>query len=224
MNPHPPPPGGNEFGFPPQGPPHPTPPPRGRYGTGLVAVLAVIAILAGASFLGGGLALGGVVTGRIAAEREPEPAPAPTPSPTPEESPSPTEDPFPSPEPTEEPTTVPTQEPEELATVEDIISELSGDHGLEAGVDKTDEICDDEEAFACTGAMDTNLARIIAFEDIFSASIVIAGLRAQIEEDDNDVVDAQNACHIVFIWFEGSGTDQSERDDMTSDARNVTGC
>lgn len=233
MNPQPPPPGGNEFGSPPQGPPPQAPfpqapRPRGRYGTGVVAVLAVIAILAGASFLGGGLALGGVVTGRIAAEREPgpEPSPSPSPTPAPEESPSPTEDPFPSAEPTREPSDPPTEEPQEKVTVEEVISELSGDYDLEAGRDVTDDLCGggEEEALSCTSAMDTNLARVIDFDDILTASIVIVNLRAQAEEDDNDMVDAQNACHIVFIWFEGSGMDQSERDDMTRDARSFAGC
>ncbi|QVJ02071.1 hypothetical protein KGD82_04215 [Nocardiopsis eucommiae] len=228
MNPHPPPPGGNAFGSPPRGAPQGPPPPRGRYGTGLVAVLAVIAILAGASFLGGGLALGGVVTSRIAADREsdPRPSPSPSPSPTPEESPSPTEDPLPGSEPAEEPSDLPTEEPREKVTVEEVISELSGDYGMNGGRDVTDDLCDggEEETLSCTSAMDTNVARVIDFDDILTASIVIVNLRSQAEEDDNDMVDAQNACHIVFIWFEGGDTDQSERDDMTRDARSFAGC
>lgn len=230
----PPPQGPPPQGPPPQGPPPPHgpfppqgPPPRGRYGAGLVAVLAVIAVMAGASFLGGGLALGGLATDRIAAGREPEPEPSPSvsPSPSPEETPSPTEDPFPSPEPTEEPSELPTQEPEEKASAEDVVAELSGDYDLEAGVDISSDICDDEEdVFVCSSAVDTNLVRIVAFEDILTASVVIAGLRSQVEEDDNDMVDVQNACHIVFIWFESGGMDQSERDSMTSDTEAFTGC
>ncbi len=232
MNPNPPPYGGGEFGFPAPGPP-PEPPlgsvPGGRYGTGMVAVLAVIAVLAGASFLGGGLALGGVVAGRFAADQEPEPEPSPTeapsPSPSPEGFPSPTEDPFPSPDPTEEPTELPTQEPEDLLSAEEVVAELRGDYDLNAGIDITGDLCDgDDDVFVCTSAVDTNLARIIAFDNMFTATIVVAGLRSQVAEDDNEMVDVQEACHIVLIWFEGGSMDQSERDDMAADTEALTGC
>ncbi|MGW5878487.1 hypothetical protein ACWFMI_18245 [Nocardiopsis terrae] len=239
MNPNPPPPGGGEFGLPPQGPPPgppwnhppagpPAPPPSGRYGTGLLAVLSVIAVLAGASFLGGGLALTGALTDRIAADRGEgvaEPSASPSSPPPPEESPSPTRTPLPPPEPTGEPSGPPTEEPREKVSAEDVVAELGGDYELRAGVDITGELCEDEEdAFVCTSAVDTDLVRIIAFENVLVASIVITGLTAQIAEDDNDMVDAQNACHIVFIWFEGGGMEQSERDDMAGDTEEFAGC
>ncbi len=190
-------------------------------------MIAVAAVLAGASFLGGGLALGGLATDRIAAGREPEPEPLPSVSPSPEESPSPTEDPFPSPEPTEEASEPPTQEPEDLASAEDVVEELSGDYDLQSGVDASGDLCeaeDEEDAFVCTSAVDTNLVRIIAFENMFTATLVVAGLQSQVGEDDNDMADVQSACHIVFVWFEGGDMDQGERDSMVSDTEAFTGC
>ena len=94
-------------------------------------------------------------------------------------------------------------------------------------MDVTGDICkaeDEEDLFVCTIAVDTNLVRIIAFDNMFTATLVIAGLQAQVEEDDNDMVDVQSACHIVFIWFDSTDMDQGERDSMAGDIETFVGC
>ncbi len=219
-------------GPPPQGPFGSQPSRPGRYGTGLVTVLAVIAVLAGASFLGGGMALGGMMTGRITADEEPEPrdgpggeSPSPTDTPSPTERPSPLEYPSPTeePEPTEEPTT----EPEELMSSADLVAELRRDFDISARQDITDEVCgsaDEEEGydlFQCTSSMDTDLVRVAAFE---SSGIAMLATMAMLESEDNTAEDIQDACHFVLVWFDHNGLDQGERDEMAEAAREIAGC
>ncbi|MFI6574519.1 hypothetical protein ACIBFB_01870 [Nocardiopsis sp. NPDC050513] len=216
-------------GQPPQGPAGPTPPPPparpGRYGTGILAVLTVIAVLAGASFLGGGIVLGQTVLSGFAEDAPPEPSDTPTEEPT--EEPSPTPDPYePTGEPTEEPTGAPTSEPEELLTSEELVDALADGFDIAGRLDTTDDVCapesgGEETPFRCTSAMDTNLVRVIAFENVGIASIVAVGLAA---DEESEAVDVQSACHFVFIWFEVNGTDQGQRDDMVSTAEEITGC
>ncbi|WP_159940436.1 MULTISPECIES: hypothetical protein [unclassified Nocardiopsis] len=233
MNPHdtsghgvgsgPPPPPPVAPGPPPPGPLGQPPPPRGRYGTGLVAVLAVIAVLAGASFLGGGIALGGMLTGRLAAGEEPVPSAGPGGEPG--RSPSPTA-PTGEPAPTAEPPPEPAPGAVELMSSEDLVAELRRDFGITARQDTTEDICgpaDEEEStlFRCTSAMDTNLVRVAAFE---SAAIAGIAAMAMLESEDGEAQDVQDACHFVLVWFEHNGLDRGERDAMAEAAREAAGC
>lgn len=240
MNPNPNP--GGEFGLPPQGqqwshgpqpPPGPQEPrPQGRYGTGLVAVLCVIAVLGGASFLGGGLAVGGMLTARIAEDpgSEPaaqEPSEEPAESPTPEEPPNPPE--VPSPDLTEEPTDPPAEDPDEpLLTAEEVVTELRDEYDdLQAGADMTGEVCEEDEddpLFVCTGAVHTNLVRVVTFENSFLAETLAMGIRNQADEGEGDAVDAQDACHVVLVWFEEGGMDQADRDTMAGEVDGIVDC
>lgn len=191
----------------------------------MLAVLAVIAVLAGASFLGGGIALGGMMTGRVAAGSEPEPSEAPSEEPgeepSEEEAQTAPAPPTEEPEPTEEP--IP--EPEELITSEELVTDLRREFDISSRQDITDEVCvsDEEEhnLFQCTSSMDTNLVRVAAFE---SSGIAILAALALKESEDNTAEDVQEACHFVLLWFEHNGLDQGERDDMAEAAREVAGC
>ena len=226
------PPGVPPQGYPPQGPPPPGaagqppqgPPPRpGRYGAGVVSVLVVIAFLAGSAFVGGGLAVGHVVTSSFVEEEpEPEPTEEPTEEPTPSPTPSPTPTPTEEPEPTEEPTL----EPEDMLTAEEAVNELRRDFDIGARADSTDEYCtsdeDEEESlFQCTSAMDTDLVRVIAFETAGAAMFTAMALE---NDEEGDAVDVQDACHLVLIWFEQSGMEQDERDEMVALTENAAAC
>ncbi|MEE2047268.1 hypothetical protein Q7689_28460, partial [Nocardiopsis tropica] len=196
-------------------------------GTGLLAVLSVLAVLAGASFLGGGMALGWRVTGGAAgvAAAAPSEEPggeaseegSPTPGPSPSEEPPPTGRPL--------PTDEPSVEAEELITAEDLVDELRRDFPIDARVDVTDDICtaenEEENLFQCTSAMDTNLMRAIAFD---GAGIALFAAMALEESEDSTAADIQEACHFVLIWFDGDAMDQGERDDMAEATREAAGC
>lgn len=209
----------------PGGPYFPPPPPRPkRYGTGVIAVLTVVGILSGAAVLGGGITAAHLLTGGgpavVAVEREPEEArPAPEPSPTPTPEPSPT--------PVEEPTEEPSREPVEPMSAGDLVAELRKDYDISGRTDTTDEFCvedEDEEApnlFVCHSATDTNLVRVVAFNNILIASAAAIGLQ---NGEDGNSIDVQPACHFVLIWFEEMGTSQEERDDMTRSAETIAGC
>lgn len=240
MNPHNTPGQGDGFGSPPHppgpsGPLGPPPPRSGRYGTGLLAVLAVAAVLAGASFLGGGIALGTMLTGRVAAGVAPEPSGEPGGELTEEPS---TEEPTPEPPPasdptegfTEEPSREPTDEPplgeENLISSEELVNELRRDFDISARQDITDEVCasggeEEYSLFQCTSSMDTDLVRVAAFE---SSGIAMIAATAMTESEDNAAADIQEACHFVLVWFDHNGLDQGERDDMADAAREVVGC
>jgi hypothetical protein len=191
-------------------------------------VLAVIAVLAGASFLGGGIALGGMMTGRVAADSRPEPSAEPSGEPTERE---PTGEPAPTaaPVPTEEPSPEPTDEPafgtDDLISSEELIDELRRDFDINARQDITDEICDsgteETSLFQCTSSMDTNLVRVAAFE---SSGIAMIAAMAMLESEDSAAEDIQDACHFVLVWFDHNGLDQGERDDMAEAAREIAGC
>ncbi|WP_444961155.1 PT domain-containing protein [Nocardiopsis sp. M1B1] len=195
-----------------------------------MAVLAVIAVLAGASFLGGGLAVGGRLTGLFAAVRDSESSARPSDEPTRE---APTGDPAPTaaPEPTEEPSAEPTDEPtpgaENLISSEELIDELRRDFEIDARLDITDEVCgsdpgaEETTLFQCTSSMDTNLVRVAAFE---SSGIAMIAAMAMQESEENTAADIQDACHFVLVWFEESGLDQQERDDMAEATREIVGC
>ncbi|QUX30093.1 hypothetical protein KGD83_05980 [Nocardiopsis akebiae] len=221
------------YGLPPQ---PPQPPRPGRYGTGLVAVLAVIAVLAGASFLGGGLAVGGRVTGLVAAVVDSEPSArtgdeqnreAPTGDPAPTAAPEPTREPMPTDEPSAEPTDEPSPGTENLISSEELIDELRRDFEIDARLDITDEVCgsdpgaEETALFQCTSSMDTNLVRVAAFE---SSGIAMIAAMAMLESEENTAADIQDACHFVLVWFEENGLDQQERDDMAEAAREIAGC
>ncbi|NKY97414.1 PT domain-containing protein [Nocardiopsis alborubida] len=193
-------------------------------------MLAVIAVLAGASFLGGGLALGGRVTGLVAADGGSDPSAEPSGEPTqeaPTEAPAPTREPLPTDEPSAEPTDEPTSEAENLISSEELIDELRRDFGIDARQDITDEVCgsdpEAEEAtlFQCTSSMDTNLVRVAAFE---SSGIAMIAAMAMLESEENSAADIQDACHFVLVWFEENGLDQQERDDMAEATREIAGC
>ncbi|WP_433699917.1 hypothetical protein [Nocardiopsis sp. CA-288880] len=192
-------------------------------------MLSVIAVLAGASFLGGGMALGWRVTGgaagaaTAAAESSGEPGGeaseegSPTPGPSPSEEPPPTGRPL--------PTDEPSVGAEELITAEDLVDELRRDFPIDARVDVTDDICtaedEEENLFRCTSAMDTNLMRAIAFD---GAGIALFAAMALEESEDSTAADIQEACHFVLIWFDGDAMDQGERDDMAEATREAAGC
>jgi len=192
-------------------------------------VLTVIAVLAGASFLGGGMALGWMATGGSAGTDAPGPAAEPGADPSAEESPTARPTPTEEPSPTEEPppTDEPSLEAEELLTAEELVNELRRDFAIEARVDVTDDICtadEEEEAgnlFQCTSAMDTNLVRAIAFD---GAGIALFAAMALQESEDSTATDIQDACHFVLIWFDENGMDQDERDDMADATREASGC
>jgi hypothetical protein len=193
----------------------------------VLAVLTVIAVLAGASFLGGGIVLGRAMTVGIAESRSPEPADDPADDPPPEE----TEDPTPTPTPTEEPSPTPTEEPTEeeepveRLTAEELVNELHRDFSIDARTDTTADVCtaeDQEDSpFQCTSAMDTDLVRVIAFESEGIAMFAAIALQG---DEEGDAVDVQSACHFVLIWFDYNDVDQGERDDMTSSAEEIAGC
>ncbi|MFL1380528.1 hypothetical protein, partial [Nocardiopsis protaetiae] len=223
-----PPPGGTPVGPPPPGGPNPggPPPPRSTYGTGLLAVLVVITVLAGGTFLGGGLLWGNrVIAGSAAAEPSPSPSPSAQESPTPE--PEPTE-PAPTPGPTFEPTERPTLPPEDLLTADELVAELREEYDIPSRSNLTGEICasEDEEPapFQCTSATDTPLVRVIAFPSEGAAILAAVLLEQDLEEGESDAVDVQDACHFVLIWFEESGTDQAQRDEIAQFTRDVVAC
>lgn len=200
-------------------------------------MLAVIAVLAGASFLGGGIALGGMMTDRVAAGSGSESSAEPSGEPTREEEPSedpaptaapePTGEPLPTDEPPVEPTDEPTSGTEDLISSEELIDELRRDFEIDARQDITEEVCgsdpDAEETalFQCTSSMDTNLVRVAAFEN---SGIAMIAAMAMLESEDNAAADIQDACHFVLVWFEENGLDQGERDDMAEAAREIAGC
>ncbi|WP_152487051.1 hypothetical protein [Nocardiopsis halotolerans] len=215
----------------------PRPSPPGRYGTGLLAVLSVIAVLAGASFLGGGIALGGMMTGRVAADGGPDPSAGPSGEPTretptgapttAEESP-PTEEPTAASTdgPTEEPSEEPVDEPtaENPISSEELINELRRDFDIDARQDITEEVCGaggEEDPLRCTSSMDTNLVRVAAFENSGVAMIVALAMR---ESEENTAADVQEACHFVLLWFDHNGLDQAQRDSMAEATREIAGC
>ncbi|WP_150239271.1 hypothetical protein [Nocardiopsis quinghaiensis] len=194
-----------------------------------MAVLAVIAVLGGASFLGGGIALGGMLTDRVAAAGGPEPSEEPSEAPSepasPTAPPAPTEEPA---APTDEPAREPTEDPTagELMSSEELVTGLRGDFGIDSRQDITEEVCastDGEEhnVFQCTSSMDTNLVRVAAFEN---DGIAMLTAMAMLESEDNTAEDVQDACHFVLVWFEHNGLDQGERDDMAEAAREIAGC
>ncbi|MEU3309842.1 hypothetical protein ACWGSK_04575 [Nocardiopsis sp. NPDC055551] len=239
MNPHPDSPqGGEDFPYPgqfrPQGSWQGAPSPQGRYGGGLLAVLTVIAILAGASTLGGTLAIAGAFTDRVAAAGAPDPTPTAVES-DPEPSVAPTHEPSPTPEPTE----ASTEEPSEGAdaalwdmTAEEVVTELRERHDdLTDGLDVSDELCvseEEDDLFVCTMAVETNLVRVISYENSLVATTVVLGLRNQEEVEDAEgadmAVDFRSACHIVLIWFERGGMEESDRGAMTDDVEGIVGC
>ncbi|WP_150251940.1 hypothetical protein [Nocardiopsis deserti] len=199
-------------------------------------MLAVIAVLAGASFLGGGLALGGRVTGLVAADSGSEPSAepggeptqeAPTEDPAPTGAPAPTREPLPTDEPSAEPTDEPTSETENLISSEELINELRRDFEIDARQDITDEVCgsdpgaEETTLFQCTSSMDTNLVRVAAFEN---SGIAMIAAMAMLESEENSAADIQDACHFVLVWFEENGLDQQERDDMAEATREIVGC
>ncbi|MFD6953564.1 hypothetical protein A6A08_10780 [Nocardiopsis sp. TSRI0078] len=196
-----------------------------------MAVLAVIAVLAGASFLGGGIALGGMLTDRVAAGGDPgpseEPGVAPSESAPPTGSPSPTEEPpVPSDGPTGEPEPTGAPTSEELMSSGELVDGLRDDFGIDARQDITDEVCTPSEgeeytAFQCTSSMDTNLVRVAAFA---SDGIAMFTAMAMQESEETTAEDVQDACHFVLVWFEHNGLDQGERDDMAEAAREIAGC
>ncbi|MFV2197055.1 hypothetical protein [Nocardiopsis sp. LOL_012] len=207
---------------PPPGPTPPQPPPKppGRYGTGTVAVLAVIAVLAGGSFLGGGLFLGrSVFDGPAQGEDVPSAPPSATPpeEPTPEPEPEPT----PSPEPT------PTEAPEQLITAPELVEELDGDFDISDRLNITADVCSTAEGeqpapLQCTTAMDTNLMRVVAFDGAGLALLAAAALEGR---EDSDLVDVRSACHFVLLWFDEEGVmGQEERDGMVTATEEISGC
>lgn len=226
LPPGPPPPGPPPPGGPGPGGPRP-PAPGGAHGTGLLAVLVVIAVLAGGTVLGGGLLWGNrVIAGSTAAEPGPGPSPSAGESPTPEPEPEPTE---PAPEPTFEPTEEPTLPPEDLLTSDELVAELREEFDIPSRSSLTDEICTsdgEEEAapFQCTSATETPLVRVIAFPNEGAAILAAVLLEQDLEEGDSDAVDVQDACHFVLIWFPESGTDQEQRDEITEFTRDVVAC
>lgn len=234
-------------GTPPQGPYGPQgPPPQGpqggpggpggpgRYGAGMLAVLTVIAVLAGATVVGGTLLAGNAVTTAIADEEETdEPTDAPSapppseesPSPRPSPTPTPTEEPFP----TEEPSPPDITAPEDLLTAEEVVNELRHDHDIQQRVDTTEEQCEEQDEenplgdlFSCSSAVDTDLVRVIAFDSDIIAGSISENMTDNLDE--GDAIDAQDACHVVLVWFEENGTDQDQRDTMADDATEAIGC
>jgi hypothetical protein len=197
-----------------------------------VAVLAVIAVLAGASFLGGGLAFGGRVTDLVAPAGSSEPSAEPSGEPTREAptgdpAPTPTGEPLPTDEPSAEPTDQPSSGAENLISSEELIDELRRDFDIDARLDITDEVCgsdpgaEETTLFQCTSSMDTNLVRVAAFEN---SGIAMIAAMAMLESEENTAADIQDACHFVLVWFEENGLDQQERDDMAEATREIVGC
>ncbi|WP_155989066.1 hypothetical protein [Nocardiopsis sp. CNT312] len=221
----PPPPGPPpHWGAPGTTPPQPPPKPPGRYGTGTVAVLAVIAVLAGGSFLGGGLSLGGSVLDGLAQEED---VPLTTPSAPPPEGPTPEPAPetTPSQEPAPEPP--PTEASEELITAPELVGELDGDFDISDRLNITADVCSTAEGehpapLQCTTAMDTNLMRVVAFDGSGLALLAAAALEGQ---EDSDLVDVRSACHFVLLWFDEEGVmGQDQRDAMVTAAEEISGC
>ena len=197
-------------------------------------MLTVIAILAGASTLGGTLALAGMLTDRIVADEAPEPAPTAEES-DPEPSATPTLAPSPDPEPTEEPTEEPGDTPDSALwdmTAEEVVTELREDHDdLTAGLDVSDDLCvseEEDDLFVCTMAVETNLVRVISYENSLIATTVVLGLQGQEESEEPEgsetAVDFRDACHIVLIWFERGGMEESDRSAMADDVEGIVGC
>ncbi|WP_306369934.1 hypothetical protein [Nocardiopsis sp. CC223A] len=192
-----------------------------------MAVLVVITVLAGGTFLGGGLLWGNrVIAGSAAVEPSPEPSAAE--SPTPEPEPEPTE-PAPTPEPTFEPTEEPTLPPEDLLTADELVAELREEYDIPSRSSLTEEICTpdgEEEAapFRCTSATHTPLVRVIAFPSEGAAILAAVLLEQDLEEGESDAVDVQEACHFVLIWFPEFDTDQAQRDEITEFTRDVVDC
>lgn len=196
-----------------------------------MAALAVIAILVGASTLGGGLAVAGLIGDRIAEGGVWAPAPtpkesSPAPSPTPTSTSEPTREAAL--EPTEGPTEAPDPEPWSM-TAGEVVDGLREEHDLDAGLDITDELCateaEEDELFACTMAVETDLVRVISFENPLVAATVVLSLLGQEEsEEEGGAVDYRSACHIVLIWFEAAGMDEGGRTAMTEDVRDIVGC
>lgn len=194
-------------------------------------MLTVIAVLAGASTLGGTLALAGMLTDRVVADEAPEPAPTAEES-DPEPSVTPTPEPSPTPEPTEEPTEEPGDTPDSALwdmTAEEVVTELREDHDdLTAGLDVSDDLCvseEEDDLFLCTMAVETNLVRVISYENSLIATTVVLGLQGQEESEGSDTaVDFRDACHIVLIWFEHGGMEESDRSAMVDDVEGIVGC
>lgn len=196
-------------------------------------MLTVIAILAGASTLGGTLAIAGALTDRVAADEVPESAPTAVES-APEPSATPTHEPIPTPDPTD----APTEEPSDGAdaarwdmTAEEVVTELREEHDdLTDGLDVSDELCasKEDDLFVCTMAVETNLVRVISYENSLVATTVVLGLLDQEETEDAEgadmAVDFRSACHIVLIWFERGGMEESDRGAMTDDVEDIVGC
>lgn len=212
---------------PPAGPPPPPgPPPGGGYGAGLLAVLVVITVLAGGTFLGGGLVVGDRLVSSWASP-EPSPSPPPPAEPT---GPEPTDTaPEPEPAPTSEPPEEPTTAPEDLLTADDLVAELRDEYDIESRSNLTPDMCTPEDGeepapFQCTSATDTPLVRVIAFPNAGAAALAAVLLQQDLEEGEADAVDVQEACHFVLVWFEEAGTDQAERDEIADFSRGVADC
>ncbi|WP_017603542.1 hypothetical protein [Nocardiopsis alkaliphila] len=192
-------------------------------------MLVVIAILMGAFTLGGGLAVAGAIGDRIAedglsAPRPPSVERALAPSPTPISTPEPAR------EAALEPAEGATRPPDPWSmTADEVVEGLREDHGLDTGLDISDELCgteaEEDELFTCTMAVETDLVRVVSFDGPLIAATVVLSLLGQEEgEVESGVVDLRNACHVVLIWFEGTGMDEGGRTAMTQDVEDIVGC
>lgn len=114
-------------------------------------------------------------------------------------------------------------------TADEVVEGLREDHGLDTGLDISDEPCsteaEEDELFTCTMEVETDLVRVVSFDGSFIAATVVLSLWGQEEgEVESGVVDFRNACHVVLIWFEGTGMDEGGRTAMAEDVEGIVGC
>lgn len=194
-----------------------------------MTTLVVISVVVGAPTLGGGLVVAGLIGDRTAEGGTSQAGPIPAAS-APESSPTPTSASEPireaAVEPTEGSTEAPDPEPWSM-TADEVVDGLREEHDLDAGLDISDELCtteaEENELFACTMAVETDLVRVISFDDPLVAATVVLSLLGQ-EPGESGAVDYRSACHIVLIWFEGTGVDEGGRTAMTEDVEDIVGC
>lgn len=173
--------------------PFPSPQPS-RHGTGMLVVLAVIAVLGGAAFLGGTLALAERAVGLVAERPE-----GPTAGPG-------------------EDLMAAADLVDALRRDHPIGSRLDTTAELCAEPEEAAE----PDPFLCTSAMDTDAVRVVAFESAGVAVEAARAMREA--QAGSDAQDTREACHFVLVWFEYHGLDQGERDEMAAGARSAADC
>ncbi|NYJ36388.1 hypothetical protein [Nocardiopsis aegyptia] len=176
--------------------PHPAPQ-SSRHGTGMLAVLAVIAVLGGAAFLGATLTVAQRAV-RLAAEGGARSGPTGSAAPM-----------------SAAELVEVLREDHPIGSRLDTTAEFCAEPGES----------DEPDPFLCTSAMDTDVVRIVAFESVGVAAEAGRAMReARSGGDAHDAQDTREACHFVLVWLTHHGLEQGEREDMAADARSAVGC